>query len=84
MTVLVRGADAHVWERYEREYLLSRCTKCGWGWKVGYDNDFPCPGKPPAEDRCTKVYRGGPVYEVGPTLRCGKPEGHNGEHGPTR
>lgn len=32
----------HDWVRID--VGLSRCSKCGWGWKFYLDNNFPCPG----------------------------------------
>ena len=29
---------------------------------------------------CRVLYRGGPVHEIGPTVRCGRPFGHAGDH----
>ena len=35
----------HTWERFDG--FFNRCQRCGWGWKVGENNNFPCPGKTP-------------------------------------
>jgi hypothetical protein len=38
----VRPNAAHDWVRFDS--FFERCSNCGWGWKIEYDNDFPCPG----------------------------------------
>jgi hypothetical protein len=48
--------EAHEWERFDA--FFSRCAKCGWGWKVDADNDFPCPGvKPPTPEELIEARR---------------------------
>ena len=42
---LLRKLLKHDFQRIPGELpMLKRCTRCGWGWKLGANNDFPCPG----------------------------------------